>query len=670
MFNMKKIFLFLLTLNIALPSIAQKQGQELIDSLLLIIPKQNEDTNKIKILNELSFTFSSINPDMGMKYGQEALKLAQTKHWKKGIANAYSRIGVNYSAIANQPLALENHLKSLRINEELGYKKAIAGNLNNIGNVYLNTLNYSLALTYYLKALKMNEELGNKKWISLNYGNIGNIFWKQLKYTQALNYYFKSVKLNEELGDVYGIGKNYSNIGNVYNDQNNFGKALDYYLKAITILKVFNNKLFMSQNYANIAGTYMNIYSDSTTISQNQKYNRGDKKLLYLSKNYVDSAVMIDLEFSLIDHLSKDYELFSNFNMLIGNNKEALIYYKKHTWLKDSIFNMEKENSLTQSAMQYEFDKKETIAKAEQEKKDIQHRNIRNTIAVVLIGVLLFLIIVFRQHNKVKKQKKEVENQKKLVDDKNKEILDSIHYAKRIQQAMLTSEQYIKKHFKAEYFIFYQPKDIVSGDFYWATAHHDKFYIATADCTGHGVPGAFMSLLNISFLNENVIERGIQSPAEIFNKQRKKIISALNPNGNENSKDGMDGVLCSFDLKNNKLEFTAANNPLWLIRNNKLIEFKGDKMPVGKGEDGAMDFSNQLIDLQKDDLIYTFTDGYADQFGGPNDRKFMYKQLGKLLLQICHLSMQQQHDLLSKTINAWKSTTEQVDDILVIGVKI
>ena len=667
---MKKVFLFLVILNASFLSIAQKQGQDLIDSLLLIIPKQNEDTNKIKILNELSFTFSSINPDLGLKYGKQALQLAKTKNWKKGIANAYGRIGVNYSAISDQPMALENHLKSLRINEELGYKKAIAGNLNNIGNVYLNTLNYSLALTYYLKALTINEELGNKKWIALNYGNIGNILWKQLKYSQALNYYFKSVKLNEELGDLYAVGRNYSNIGNVYNDQNNFEKALDYYLKAITILKVFNNTLFISQNYENIAGTYMNIYIDSSKTSQNQKHIRPDKKSLYLSKNYIDSAIVLDLEFSLIDHLCKDYELLSNFNMLAGNNKDALIYYKKFTGLKDSIFNMEKENSLTQSAMQYEFDKKETIAKAEQEKKDIEHRNIRNTIAGALIGVLVFLIIVFRQHNKVKKQKKEVENQKKLVDNKNKEITDSIHYAKRIQQAMLTSEQYIKKHFKAEYFIFYQPKDIVSGDFYWATAHHDKFYIATADCTGHGVPGAFMSLLNISFLNENVIERGIQSPAEIFNKQRKKIISALNPNGNENSKDGMDGVLCSFDLKNNKLEFTAANNPLWLIRNNELIEFKGDKMPVGKGEDGAMDFSNQFIDLLKNDLIYTFTDGFADQFGGPNDRKFMYKQLGKLILQNCHLPMQQQHDLLSKTINDWKSNTEQVDDILVIGIKI
>ncbi len=667
---MKKVILIILILNASLPSIAQKQGQELIDSLISILPKQNEDTNKVKILNELSFTFSSINPDMGLNYGKQALELAQAKGWKRGIANSYGRIGVNYSANADQPMALENHLKSLRINEELGYKKAIAGNLNNIGNVYLQTLNYSLALTYYLKALKINEALGNKKWTALNYGNIGNIYWKQLNYTQALNYYLKSVKLNEELGDVYAIGRNYSNIGNVYNDQNNFEKALDYYLKAITILKVFNNTLFISQNYANIAGTYMNIYIDSTKTSQNPIHNRPDKKLLYISKNYLDSAIILDLEYSLIDHLCKDYELLSNFNMLIGNNKEALMYYKKFTWLKDSIFNMEKENSLTQSAMQYEFDKKETIAKAEQEKKDIQHRNIRNTIAGALIGVLVFLIIVFRQHNKVKKQKKEVENQKILVDDKNKEILDSIHYAKRIQQAMLTSEQYIQKHFKAEYFIFYQPKDIVSGDFYWATAHHDKFYIATADCTGHGVPGAFMSLLNISFLNENVIERGIQNPAQIFNNQRKKIISALNPNGNENSKDGMDAVLCVFDLKHHKLEFTAANNPLWLIRNNELIEFKGDKMSVGKGEESAIDFSNQFIDLQKDDLIYTFTDGFSDQFGGPRNKKFMYKKLKETLLSISNLPVHQQHEFLKNTLNDWMENSEQVDDILVIGIKI
>ena len=257
-----------------------------------------------------------------------------------------------------------------------------------------------------------------------------------------------------------------------------------------------------------------------------------------------------------------------------------------------------------------------------------------------------------------------------VIEEKQKEILDSIHYAKRIQQAMLTSEGYFDEYLKAEYFIYYQPKDIVSGDFYWATFQHNQFYIATADCTGHGVPGAFMSLLNINFLNENVIERGIQNPAKILNEQRKEIIKALNPKGNENSRDGMDCVLCAFDLENHILNFSSANNPVWIIRDNRIIEYKGDKMPVGKYDDNAKDFTSQSIEIQKGDIIYTFTDGYADQFGGEKGKKFKYKQLQAILLANNQMTMAEQQKLLSKTMSEWMGNHEQLDDILVIGVRI
>ena len=277
---------------------------------------------------------------------------------------------------------------------------------------------------------------------------------------------------------------------------------------------------------------------------------------------------------------------------------------------------------------------------------------------------------VDRQRELADSRREIAEAQKHIIEEKQKEILDSIHYAKRIQQAMLTSEDYIAEHFNAENFIFYQPKDIVSGDFYWALSHHDKFYIAAADCTGHGVPGAFMSLLNISFLNENVIERGIKNPDQILNEQRREIIKALNPTGNENSKDGMDCALCAFDLKNNKLQFALANNPLWLIRAGELIEFKSDKMPVGKYEDHIKNFTLQSTEIFKGDCIYIFTDGYADQFGGDKGKKFKYKQLKELLLLNVHKPMNEQKEMLSKTINDWKDNLEQVDDILIIGVRV
>ena len=228
-----------------------------------------------------------------------------------------------------------------------------------------------------------------------------------------------------------------------------------------------------------------------------------------------------------------------------------------------------------------------------------------------------------------------------------------------------------------QFFILYKPKDIVSGDFYYALSHKttdsptEKFYMCTADCTGHGVPGAFMSMLNISYLNESIIEKNISRPNQVLDHIRTEIISSLNPEGSEEeSKDGMDCVLCAFDFENMELEFAAANNPLWLLRNGALTEYKADKMPVGKYNDEMKPFSSQTIKLQKGDIVYTFTDGYADQFGGPKGKKFKYKQLEEKILAGSHLPMDEQKRILNDCIEEWKGNLEQVDDILVIAIKI
>ena len=228
-----------------------------------------------------------------------------------------------------------------------------------------------------------------------------------------------------------------------------------------------------------------------------------------------------------------------------------------------------------------------------------------------------------------------------------------------------------------KYFILYKPKDIVSGDFYWALSHkhrtsnEEMFYMCTADCTGHGVPGAFMSMLNISYLNESILERNLEMPHEVLTQIREEVIAALNPEGSdEESKDGMDCVLTAFNFDKMKLYFAAANNPLWHIRDGVLTEYKADKMPVGKYGGEERPFALQQIDLKSGDLVYTFTDGYADQFGGPNGKKFKYKQLENLLVKNAALPMKEQKHILDRTIEDWKSGVEQIDDILVIGVRI
>lgn len=288
--------------------------------------------------------------------------------------------------------------------------------------------------------------------------------------------------------------------------------------------------------------------------------------------------------------------------------------------------------------------------------------------------------------NKVEVRTKELKEEKIKVEEAHKEITDSIHYAKRIQRALLASDILLKKNLP-EYFVLYKPKDIVSGDFYWAykveannktqaiknisAGLESKFLLATGDCTGHGVPGAFMSLLNISKLSETVNEKEIIEPDLILDHVREEIIKALNPEGAEiESKDGMDCVLCAFDFNKMELQFAAANNPLWIIRNSELIEYKPDKIPVGMYHGELKPFSLQNVKLLKNDIVYTFTDGYADQFGGEKGKKFKYQQLKELLLANTHLSMQEQRKLLDERIDGWKGNLEQVDDILVIGIKI
>ncbi|MBS1645752.1 MAG: SpoIIE family protein phosphatase, partial [Bacteroidetes bacterium] len=244
-----------------------------------------------------------------------------------------------------------------------------------------------------------------------------------------------------------------------------------------------------------------------------------------------------------------------------------------------------------------------------------------------------------------------------------------IHYAKRIQRAMITSDAYISQHLH-DFFIFYQPKDIVSGDFYWALHTNNKFYLVVADCTGHGVPGAFMSLLNISILNETLIEKKITQPDLILNNAREHIIKSLNPIGSEESKDGMDAVVACFDFENMKLQYAGANNSFYIVRNNEFIICKADKMPVGKSPNDNIPFTYNEIVLQKNDVLYFFTDGYADQFGGPKGKKFKYKQLEDLLLSSNFKNMQEQKQAIESAFNSWKGLLEQVDDVLLVGIKV
>jgi serine phosphatase RsbU (regulator of sigma subunit) len=283
-------------------------------------------------------------------------------------------------------------------------------------------------------------------------------------------------------------------------------------------------------------------------------------------------------------------------------------------------------------------------------------------------------------------QKDEISLQKHIVEEKHREISDSINYAKRIQSALLTSQEYWDA-ISADNFVIWRPKDVVSGDFHWAyqitigskhlmTSQEIAVWCA-ADCTGHGVPGAFMSMLGMSFLNEIVIENVNLKPADILNKLRKKIISALEHGGTGNieQKDGMDMALCVWHKNTNILEYAGANNPVWIMRPIKdtraheIIELKANRMPVGYHYD-TKDFTDLKFQLQKGDAIYMFTDGFVDQFGGPDGKKYKSKKFKEMLLSIQHLCMKDQALMINKEFNDWRGNNEQIDDLCLVGVKV
>ena len=315
--------------------------------------------------------------------------------------------------------------------------------------------------------------------------------------------------------------------------------------------------------------------------------------------------------------------------------------------------------------------KEEEIRK--QDEKIVLQAEAIQTQKIIILAAALALVLVFglvyfiwRNYRNKKKANILLQAQRDQIAYQKKHITDSIEYAKMIQAAILPSMELFSH--KLEHFVVFKPRDIVSGDFYWAEEIDEKYLIVTADCTGHGVPGAFMSMLGISLLNEIIISKGIIRPDQVLNKLRDKIVDALKQETSSTIRDGMDMTVCLFDRANKLLQFSGANNPLYLISDGRLTQIKGDKMPVAI-HDIIEPFSLHTLELKPGDTFYTFSDGFADQFGGPDRKKFLAKNFRNLLLSIQDLSMREQGNRLDEVFTSYRKEVEQVDDVVVIGVK-
>jgi len=404
-------------------------------------------------------------------------------------------------------------------------------------------------------------------------------------------------------------------------------------------------------------------------LTQQQEIDQQQKEIIKQKQALAQILKQVELNKILLDEKIKEL-----------NRQEAILQSKNIEINQKSVI-------LANQKKEIETQNKKINEQRKILNKQLEKIQMQQLILYLFIGIIILLtflgFFIYRNY-KIKKQanialkekneeiynqKIEIERQRDEIAQQKQEIMDSIRYASRIQQAVLPSIRLIQEILHDNYFIFNRPRDIVSGDYYFITSKKNKLIVSAADCTGHGVPGAFMSLLGITFLNEIVNRLNELDASNILNQLRNDIINALNQGNTDlQTKDGMDIALCVFDLENEILEFAGANNPLYIVRNKELIEYKADKMPIGV-YDNLKPFTRNIIKMEKGDLYYMFSDGYADQFGGPEGKKFKYKQLKDLFVSISHLPMNEQLTVIEKTHEEWKGNYFQVDDILVIGIK-
>ncbi|MBE9468156.1 MAG: tetratricopeptide repeat protein [Bacteroidetes bacterium] len=641
--------------------------------------------------------------------------------------NYYNVVMVDYKkAIKNYTLAINiYHENNMVLNEALLS--------NNIGTVYEKMSDYGKAMKYFMNSLKISKKLSNSVQLGKAYLNVGLIHYRTRNYKKAAEFYNKSLEIKKNLNDLKGMALIYNNFAILYYYQENFDKTKEYFRKAYDIYLESGNlrkQVMALGNLGELAfslndnNTALKYYNKSLAIYKTLKDKEGISYILLKlgeielsEKNYEKAEIYLHRTLEISQSINSKKYIESSYSLLHQLNKEqkryekALYYHEKFLSIHDSIYNEASNKQLAEIQTKYETHEKQTEIellskdKALKEVEIKKQKYIKNGLILGSIIILLFAFLTYNrflikkrsnkllteQKNKIlykneelNQQKEEILSQRDLIEDKNKNlenafniikhknknITDSINYAQKIQNALLPPEHYLNNILN-DYFVLFKPKDIVSGDFYWVRQHNQKIIVAAADCTGHGVPGAFMSILGTTFLNEiNHLNTEIEAN-EILNILSHDLKKTLHQTDeNHETRDGMDIALYIIDTEKQTLQFSGAYNPLYLIRNKKLCQYKADKMPIGLSHKKEKPFTKHEINLKKEDSIYIFSDGYIDQFDKNNKEKFKTKRFQELLIRINEIPMSQQKNVLDNIIEKWRGDVEQIDDILVFGVKI
>lgn len=663
-FRLVLFLVFHFTLSVELLA----QNKPWLDSILYVLDNKLDEKERLANMNRVSQSLWSLSRyEESDSVSNEVLRLTEKETYIPGedsvfiTARAYCFINMGSARHMKAKLAeaLDYYLKAEQMAMMTKNLHLQARILNNIGEVYRSTEEFENALKYHQQSLDIRLKVGSPKEHLLGYMGIGTVHLDMEEYDVAFDYMQKAYNITIEHNLEYHAADLLIRMGVVKMNLEEYEEALNLLNQALEASHTKSSGTYQAYVHTNLAEVYQKMGDTEQAIAQ-----------YILTRDKADENGIMQLQVESRQSLAEIYKQE-------GRYAEAYDELEDFAELSDSltrITQIEEIEAKYQSTMDSLKIEKLEAERDEQTMKTLQERAIADKERIQkygLIGglvlVVFFAIFLFSRFRVISKQRDLIELQKAQVDEKNREVIDSIQYAKRIQSAVLPSPGFISRNLE-ESFVLYKPKDIVAGDFYWMEAEGGKVFFTAADCTGHGVPGAMVSVMCSHALTKAVKELGLQQPSRILDKTV-ELLEERFARSEEEVNDGMDLALCSIDIQNNLLEYAGANNPLYYIRDGELQIIKADKQPVGKYSD-RKPYTNHQLEMRKGDCYYVFTDGYPDQFGGSNGKKFKYKAFRDLLLSVHDKPMTEQHDIINQVFEDWKGELEQIDDVCVFGVRV
>lgn len=651
-------------------------GQDKVTLLKERLEKSAEE-DKPRVLNMLSKTLLRKNRSESLSYAEQAIKLSKELGDVKEEVDGYLNKAVALSALRKHGEAIIILKKVLKIDEEFGNKPSQAYDLNLLGKEYLALSKYSESKKYYTNSYKIYSELKDNKALAFVTASLGEVEKKEGNRKEAVEWYEKSLKHSIKAKDKRREVASMSAIGAINANRGDFDKAIQQLEEAKQKAKEYGLKSAEKSIDKNIflVKENKNRKEIATTDLDRELAAKKDEQIADLENITVKSMAQIE-------QLSESMQILE-----LKKRLEKESYDREIKEREEEKSKLEQEKKLAESeALASRAEKEKEQAKnkllaAENSRQNIML--IAGTVVLALFVVLIMFIlkgyrdkkksnkVLLNKNKLIEDQKNSLEIQKEELEVKNHNIKESLDYAQKIQTSILPSIDGLKDKF-SDSFVFFRPKDIVSGDFYWYYEYGNKLYVSVSDCTGHGVPGAFMSIIGNNLIEKAIVEKRIEKPSEVLAFMSKGINEQLGmTKGSSDVKDGMDMTLICINKATNKLSFSGARNPLYFYREGNLEEIKATKMSVGyNSRKVASEFENLEFDLQKGDRLYMFSDGFADQKGGPKGKKFYYKPFREILQGSGTQPMDFQRDLLEKTIVDWMGETEQLDDMLVLGIEI